>query len=585
MLTTGNFRIGLLLLRLGLPLMWLAPAMAMVPNYLAQYYFSLISKGMTSSGLWLCALSAMGSTPRVMLALAGLGFAQVGAFRLGPGLFTSPTILFVSTVLALLGMARLSADRGQQGLASSIRRKASNLTILLVGTVLAFVLLMLAQIRLRVPSGLVALFLTSTVVLPIFGLLMVAWLLRTAAALAPLDAERGPTPINWPLFLGVVVATLAVLRHPLYSPRFAPPSLNLDSSTLPAAAAKSVRWTTVDGRYHTTLGVLEVVPGKGYAGRTQEQEMKKQAASVAAGQHVLYCMDGGKLSMLACNDLEYPSATHRTDDPLRLFDYTSGVRRCWPRRLDPRRKDFAQLGYELALHPVEWGKCVAWEREPGKERLNVRLWVSYPGSVTREMLERRCQVEVLTYLSIRPQSVTLYAGQLGPHGWKPLRSLGYRHQDPHDYTCDSLDLWAFQETRPVNPTALQLQEQRFYRDCPPAKAARPNPQADQLCLKQVKLLAQACMQYARDHQGRWPDTAWQLVPSYLDKVPVCPLNGRWPYAWRDDRSSGHRVECTVPHEANGRFPDTSVYTRGEPDLQECLKHPAGWLKEQEHALH
>lgn len=61
------------------------------------------------------------------------------------------------------------------------------------------------------------------------------------------------------------------------------------------------------------------------------------------------------------------------------------------------------------------------------------------------------------------------------------------------------------------------------------------------CVTQLDAISVACQEYAREHGG-FPKTLEELVPDYLESIPVCPAGGTYTLGTPE----GSPPTCSIP---------------------------------------
>lgn len=470
-----------------------------------------------------------------------------------------------------------------KALARSLMRVAAAPLAGVLALLLAWVALLGVGMALRIPSGLIVALLGSWILAPIVLVALLVWPLRLSSRLRQLELQLPLSPPG-PLPVGMLALGLLGVLVPRSTPGYAARPA-IDQKKFEAKLLK-VDWYRLDGRFALEVGKAEFTPDSGDYGidTALSKEIAKHATDSKAGQMMLFCEHKGNLRMNAYG--------MRSTEPYLQYDHV--LKQDFHSDREPTvRTDFLPgLAYTWMAKRPDPGACIAWEKN-SKDPVELELWVTYAKPPSEEQLKIRCQAEVIKYREGKLRSVRLHAGTAG-RTWKPLRSVLYSCADfPQKqwYVTPSRPIdWKLTTCPALAPSPLALKKHQFYASRPPAKTV-VGKQFDAECKKQRELLLQALMQYRRDHGGAWPASAWAVVPEYVAEFPSCPLNQNWEYLYVIDPSKEScRLSCPSSHTqvataGHGPYSDSAAgwgqfntsQPTPTPELQECLKHPKGWL--------
>ncbi|MBT9588616.1 hypothetical protein IV102_35090 [bacterium] len=493
------------------------------------------------------------------------------------------TLPVLALVYAASRLARQLDDR-------SLSRSLLLLTLfpgcIYLGAMLGMALALVAGLVMRV--GGIAL------IGPLVALAWIHWLLKLSLELHQLT-RKVPAGASWLLPLLSLPVMMLVLFAPRWLPSQARPSTRARGDHMSTEELQRkfrckvtrVEWLRVDGRAAVELGHMEFSSDSGSYGIQQavRDELKRHAGKVRAGQvWVFYSAEGKSLAdgvLTARDPFQCYNDTVLSGGRLNTQDFRNGLR---PNSLA------AAVGQQL-VDRLETGRCLAWERtvEPP---VSISLWVQWREKPNPRQLLRRCQLEAFKYASSQLHSVRLHAGTgSSAKDWLPDRSVTYtwdnrvgqpRYADPQD--CAR---WSLANCPSAALTSQLLLKHDFYaRRPPPRKSISKDSVA--LCQARQALLMQALKQYHRDHQGRWPSSIWGVVPAYLNLLPACPQNESCDYDYTvEEERDSCRLNCFNSHlmltEHQGAYTESLQFTgstsESAPELEECLKHPIGWLKQ------
>lgn len=503
--------------------------------------------------------------------------------------------LTVPVMALTFAASRLAHQLGeQQSFARTLRRLVFVPLGIYVGAVGGLVLALALGAMSRVPSGLIPAAASVLMLGPLVVLAWLWWLVRLSLSLRGLTAQVPHQPSWGPLLVGFPLAFLGLFSAPRLIRPLSSPSYGYsqdDYKNLVQCKVLKVEWARLDGRYALEVGRLTCSPGSGSLGISDavRKELENHARSVKAGQIWLFYESDHKLQGEALT-----SARNREDDHDAWLARGQALGREKEYKVEP--DSFAWVAQKQASEAMDLGRCLAWENSRHQQSgSNLKIWVLWPKQPTQEQLLRRCQMEVFRLRGVRSICLQVGTGP-SPAQWKPAGAVLFSPLAKPNRKAHPDSNWSLAKC-PVTPlTPLLLRQHAFFSSRPGPKK-RIAPEYFQLCQKRRELLLQALMQYQRDHL-RWPSSPWEVVPDYLTMFPTCPLDESREYNYTvDSQANSCRLDCTRNHDVPGQ-PGQGPFTdsrlgRGQsthstptpaPELNECLKHPRGWLGQFEPAL-